>query len=91
MNVIAYFAMVKKSKQRPKRSTQMIKICRDPKMHEKKQLARIEARKKDNRSKIINLKYNVEITTFVHINNTISGARYIKIFDYNKVLKKDSH
>ena len=34
----------------------------------KKQLARIEARKKDFRSEI-NLKYNVEIITFVHINN----------------------
>jgi hypothetical protein len=29
----------------------------------KKQLTIIEARKKDHRSKIINLKYNVEITT----------------------------
>src|SRR6185295_19236373 len=34
----------------------------------KKRLARIEARKKDFRNEI-NLKYNVEIITFVHIKN----------------------
>jgi len=44
----------------------------------KKQLARIEARKKDFRSEI-NLKYNVEIITFVHINNTISDAYRMQI------------
>jgi hypothetical protein len=45
----------------------------------KKQLARIEARKKDHRSKIVNLKYNVEITTLMHINNTISDAYRMQI------------
>ena len=50
----------------------------------KKQLARIEARKKDHRSKIVNLKYNVEITTFVHINNTISDAN--RVPDISKFL-----
>jgi hypothetical protein len=50
----------------------------------KKQLARIEARKKGHRSKIINLKYNVEITTFVHINNTISDVN--RVPDISKFL-----